>query len=93
MMDYLVRKADPPILRQHLHQLLLHRLRRISLCQTQTMRNPKHMRIHDDAFRKTIRNAEHYVRRLPCRAGNGDQLRQCLRNLAAKLLRDLLRRA
>ncbi len=57
------------------------------------MRDAEDMRIDHHAFGFAETHAEDHIGRLARRAGNGDQLRQRLRNLAAELLGDLLRRA
>ena len=91
-MNDLMRKVNPALLRNHLHQLLLHLLRSVSFGQSQPARNPEHVRIHNHALGLLEADAQHDVSSLPGSAWNRNQLRECLRHLAAKLRRNLLSR-
>jgi len=93
VVDQLMRERDPSILRKNPHQLLLNLLRRVPFGEAQPPRNSEDVRVHHYTFGLAEASAEDNIGRLARRAGDRDQLRQRLRNLAAKLSDDLRRRA
>ena len=93
VVDQLMREGDPAVFWNHTHQFLLHLLRSVALSEAQPVRNAKDVRVDDHAFGFLEAHAEYNVGRLARRTGNGDQLGQRLRNLAAKVRIDRLRRA
>ena len=75
-------KVDPLALRQQRRQIVFdpHGIR--VLGQPEAIREPRHMRVDDDARRNPKRGAEHDVGRLPPDAVQIDQLFQRLWNIA-----------
>jgi len=89
VVDDLVREVNPPILRYHLHQFLLHFLRRVAFRQAQPVSNSEDMCINNYTLSFPEADAQNDVRSFPRCARNGDQLGKGLRNLAAEIRDDL----
>ena len=84
VVDKLVRKRDPAILRDDPHQLLLYLLRRVTIGKAQPMGNSEDMGVNYDTFCLAEADAEDDIGRLAGRAGNGDQFGKGLRHLAVE---------
>jgi hypothetical protein len=93
MMNNLVRKIDPPILRNDPHQVPFHLLRGGLLRQFQSSRNTQNMCINNNSRRNLKPGPEHNIPRLPSYSRQPKNLLHRLRNLASKLLDHNLRRA
>jgi len=87
MMDQLMRKRDPPVLRNNLHQIPLHLFGCGLLRQFQPARKPHHMGVNHYPHRNPIPRPQHHIPGLPCHARQRKNLFHRLRNLPAKLLR------
>jgi hypothetical protein len=93
MMNQLMRKCDPSVLRNDLHQIPLHLLRRSLLSQLQPPRQAHHMRIHHHPNRNPIPGPQHHIPSLPSHPRQPQNLLHRLRNLPPKLLHHNPRRA
>jgi len=92
VVDQLVRKGNPVILRQNPHQLLLDLLRGVAFGKAQTSCDSENMGVNYNAFGLAKADAKDDVGRFASRAGNGDQLRQSLRNFSVEVSHNLCRR-
>ncbi len=86
MVNQLMRKSDPPVLRNDLHQIPLHLLRRRLLRQLQPPRQPHHMRIDHHPNRNPIPRTQHHIPGLPRHPRQRQNLLHRLRNLPAERL-------
>jgi hypothetical protein len=97
MMNQLMRKRDPPVLRNDLHQIPLHLLRRSrprsSPSQLQPPRQAHHMRVDNNPNRNPIPRPQHHIPGLPRHPRQPQNLLHRLRNLPPKLLHHNPRRA
>ena len=93
MMDDLVREKDPPLLRDDLHQVLLDADGIVVPGEVEPPRNTLHVSIDHHTRRNAVSRSEHYVSRFARGARHSNQLFQCPRHFAAKIVYDLLRRA
>jgi hypothetical protein len=92
VMNQLMRERNPSILRNDLHQVLLHLLRSCLLGQLQPPRQPHNMRIDHDPRGNPVPRPQHYIPGLPRHPRQRKNLLHRLRNLPLKLLRNHPRR-
>src|SRR5712692_4595743 len=91
--DQLMRKLDPPVFRDHLHQVQLNFLGVLVARQIQPVRQTLHVRIDHDSTGDSKRCPEHHVRRLPCHSLKRQQFLHRARHLPAEFLNDCFARA
>ena len=80
-------------LRENLHQFLLDFFGRVAFGQAEAAGDAEDVRVHHHAFGLAEADAENDIGRLAGRAGDGDELGERLRNLAAEFGDDLAGRA
>lgn len=93
MVNNLVRKTNPSILGDDLHQVAFDFHRFGFSREIEPLGDSLHVRIDDDTGGDTKRRAEHDIRRLASRARHFEEIVDILRNLAAEVSQDRLRRA
>src|SRR3984885_5479680 len=86
MMNQLMGKSDPPVLRNDLHQILLDLLRSRLFGQLQPSRQPHHMRIDNPPPRNSKPRPQPPLPGLPSHPRQPQNLLHRLRNLPPKLL-------
>jgi len=83
--NHLVGEADPVVARQDLHQFLLDLFGRLGLGEFKAARDAEDVRVDHDAFGQTVADAEDDVGGFAGGAGDGDELGECLRDLAVEV--------
>ena len=93
MLDDLMGEKDPPVLRDDLHQVLLDVHGIVVPGEVETPRYTMDVSIDHHTRRNAVSRSEDYVSRFACGARHGNQLVQCPRHIAVKIVYDPLRRA
>src|SRR3954467_12843484 len=92
-MNYLVRKQDPAIPRDYLHQVLFNFWRIVVLCKLEPARDTVHVGVNDHSVRHTKPRTENYISGLASDTGNGEEFIHSLRDFSAEVVHDRLCRA